>query len=78
MHHAELTFLLSCPSCHFGFHPDAASLTLDYCPRCLARRNLAIPLVAIGDAAADAAPARRWPPTGRDGDDGGRWADAPA
>jgi hypothetical protein len=38
--------LLKCPRCHFSIHPRATWLTLDYCPRCLARRWVAEPLRA--------------------------------
>ncbi len=54
------TSLLSCPRCHFAFHPKAASLTLDYCPRCLARRHGAQPLRRFGDPPTEAASAA-WP-----------------
>jgi hypothetical protein len=36
--------LLRCPHCHFSLHPRATWLTLDYCPRCLAKRHVAEPL----------------------------------
>jgi hypothetical protein len=45
---SEAASLLSCPHCHFAFHPKAASMTLDYCPRCLARRHVAQPLYVRG------------------------------
>jgi hypothetical protein len=36
--------VLGCPRCHFAFRPRASFMTLDYCPRCLARRHVAQPL----------------------------------
>ncbi len=36
--------LLKCPHCHLSIHPRATWLTLDYCPRCLAKRRVAEPL----------------------------------
>jgi hypothetical protein len=60
MDESEPTSLLSCPHCRFAFHPKAASLTLDYCPRCLARRHVAQPLRAVGEPQAEAA-APAWP-----------------
>ncbi len=42
--------LQSCPRCHFSFRPRAHFLTLDFCPRCLAERNVAINLVRVAEA----------------------------
>jgi hypothetical protein len=36
--------LLKCPHCHLSIHPRASWLTLDYCPRCLAKRRVAEPV----------------------------------
>ncbi len=41
--------MLSCPHCRFSFRPRATYLTLDYCPRCLAHRRVAEPLLAMPD-----------------------------
>jgi hypothetical protein len=55
------TSLLSCSHCHFAFHPKAASLTLDYCPRCLARRHVAQPLRRFGERLTEEPAASTWP-----------------
>jgi len=44
---SELAGLFGCPHCHFAFTPRAAFMTLDYCPRCLARRRVAQPLQRV-------------------------------
>jgi hypothetical protein len=36
---------LSCPECHLSIHVRFASLTLEHCPRCIARRRTATPLL---------------------------------
>jgi hypothetical protein len=62
MDETEPATLLSCPHCRFAFHPKAASLTLDYCPRCLARRHVVQPLRRFGEAPVGAdAGAVTWP-----------------
>jgi hypothetical protein len=35
---------MKCPSCGFSIHLRAARLTVDRCPRCLARRGMAVPM----------------------------------
>ena len=55
----ERTRLLSCPHCHYAFHPGAACMTLDYCPRCLGRRHVAQPLLATDAPPGDLAAVRR-------------------
>jgi hypothetical protein len=47
---------MKCPSCGFSIYLRAAFLTVDRCPRCLARRGKAIPMVATE--------CRSWPVTG--------------
>jgi hypothetical protein len=44
--------ILSCPHCRFSVRPRAAYLTMDYCPRCLAKRRIAEPLVVHEPASA--------------------------
>lgn len=41
--------LLKCPRCRFSFRPRAHFLTLDFCPRCLAKHNVAISLARVED-----------------------------
>lgn len=36
---------LTCPDCHLSIHVRFASLTLEHCPRCIARRRRATPLL---------------------------------
>ncbi len=71
------TRLMSCPHCHFAFHPRAACMTLDCCPRCLARRHVAQSLrgsdVSVNDTATVTRGTRlRRPGTGRSA----RWGTA--
>jgi hypothetical protein len=47
-----------CPSCRFSIYLRAAFLTVDRCPRCLARRGTAVPMSATE--------CRSWPVTGSD------------
>jgi hypothetical protein len=47
-----MTYLLSCPHCHFSIRPLAAFLMVDYCPRCLAKRRVAEPLRQPDDSSA--------------------------
>jgi hypothetical protein len=47
---------MKCPSCGFSIYLRAAFLTVDWCPRCLARRGKAVPMSATED--------RSWPVTG--------------
>lgn len=39
--------LLSCTYCRFAIRPRASFLSVDYCPRCLAKRHVAVPLRKI-------------------------------
>ena len=39
--------ILSCPHCHLTVRPRAAYLTMEYCPRCLAKRRVAEPLTKL-------------------------------
>jgi phage FluMu protein Com len=36
-----------CPRCRLGISPRAHWLTVEHCPRCLARRRIAIPMVTV-------------------------------
>jgi hypothetical protein len=36
--------VFSCTYCRFSIRPRVAFLSIDYCPRCLARRRVAVPL----------------------------------
>jgi hypothetical protein len=40
---------LQCPNCSFAFRPRAHYLTLDFCPRCLAKLGRAFNLLAVSD-----------------------------
>jgi hypothetical protein len=42
--------VLRCPKCRFALRPRASYLTLDFCPRCLARTGVAVGLVGLADA----------------------------
>lgn len=41
--------VLRCPKCRFAFRPRASYLTLDFCPRCLARTGVAVGLVGVAE-----------------------------
>jgi hypothetical protein len=43
----EDTAALGCRQCGFVLRPRAPFLTMKYCPRCLARRRVLEPLVAV-------------------------------
>jgi hypothetical protein len=38
---------MSCPHCGLSIHLRAAYLTLERCPRCLARRGTTVPMQAV-------------------------------
>jgi len=50
---AQPMTLLSCPACRFAFRPRTSFLTLDFCPRCLAKRGVADDLVRVDDPIRD-------------------------
>jgi hypothetical protein len=37
---------LNCPRCHLSLRPRVGWLTVEHCPRCLARERVAVPLFA--------------------------------
>lgn len=41
--------MLCCPKCGFSLRPRAHYLTMDVCPRCLAKQRIAVELVRIYD-----------------------------
>jgi hypothetical protein len=48
---ARSTALTHCTKCTFSFRPRANYLTLDFCPRCLAKNGVAVDLVADNEPA---------------------------
>ena len=42
--------VLRCPKCRFAFRPRASYLTLDFCPRCLARTGVTVGLTGVAEA----------------------------
>ena len=48
--------MLSCPKCGFSLRPRAHYLTMEICPRCVARKRIAVDLVRVFDPFAARAP----------------------
>lgn len=47
---------LRCERCSFSFAPRSPLLLIEHCPRCLARGRVAVPLVAVEEAAVPRGP----------------------